>query len=166
MTSESTDACSARDRARLRLVDECIRVTERRRRGKLRSRLRVVVMTHHDVAVRRQVIADVVVPPEFMTVSATNNDERQAAHRRNAGRKVEILAELGPWNPEASRHSRIKVVDLLRHCVRTGRRSVRDHVEASVAGEAVDVVAIAQAAIPVAVEYDVVWDTQSGARIC
>lgn len=162
---EVADERAAGDGTRLRLVDERVGVAKRRGRGEERSRLRVVVVAHHHVAVRGQVIADVVVPPEIVPIATADDDDGESAHRGDVGREVEVLPELVAGNTEASGNAGVEVVDHFGHCVRTGSRSVVHDVEAGFATQAVDVVAIAQRSVLIAVEHDVVGHAEARAGV-
>ena len=120
---------AAGDRTCFRLIDKRVGVAECRGRGVLRTRLRVVVVAHHHVAIGGQVISDMVVPPEIMAVATADDDEGQSAHCGNVGRKVEVFAELVARNAEVRGDGGVKVVNLFGDGVRPCHCGVGYHIE-------------------------------------
>src|SRR5262249_27489898 len=110
-------------------------------------------------------VADMAVPPEIVAVAVADDDQRPLAHGGDAGWIVEILAEKSPWNAEGRADTRVDVVDELRYRERTRRRGVVHDIESGLAALSVDEVAVAQRPVLIAVEDDVVADTEIGTGI-
>ena len=143
---------------RLRLIDKGIGMAQCRGGGAGRAGHRVVVVAKDDIAIRSQVVSDVVVPIEAVSVAMTDNDDRQFAHRSDVGWKVEILAPTGGGNAERRSNASVNTIDHLGHGLWTCRRRVVHDVETRFTAKSVDEVARAQRSILVAIEHDVVAD--------
>ncbi len=136
------------------VANDVVGVRERRRGRGFDARPSVVLVAHHDVAVRSHVIADVVVPGVVVAVAVAHHDQRKLTHRRNVGWVVRILAQ-----------PRTAAVDDLCHSQRPSLRGVAHDIQAGFGAEPVDIVAVAKQAVLVAIQHRVVAHTQPDARV-
>ena len=101
------DERAAGNCASLRLIDKSIGVAQRRRSGAARAGPGVVVVADDDIAVRRQMVSDVVVPTEAVSVAMTDHDDRPFAHCSDVGWKIEILTPTEGGNTERSSNTSV-----------------------------------------------------------
>ena len=89
----------------IQLIEEGVGVPQGRERGIQHTRLRIIVMTHHHVAVGGHVEADVVVPLVVVAIAAADDDQRKLAHRGDVRGVVSVLVRPAGYDAEYSPHA-------------------------------------------------------------
>ncbi len=148
MSIDVTSQRAARDRRQI--GQQILGVRERRGRSGVDARARVVLVTHHHVAVRREVHADVVVPLVIVAVPVADDDQRQLTQIRDIGRVIEVLAE-----------ERAAAVEHFCDCLHSRERRRVEQPQARLGAAAVDEVARGQGAAAVRVDDDIEREPQS-----
>ena len=88
-----------------------------------------------------------------------DHDQRQRSHRGDAGGIERVLVRIAGGNAEHRAHA---VAGQLGYGQRSGLRRVVDDVQAGLVPQTINVVVVAQHAVPIHIQHDVIPDAQIG----